>query len=268
MAAVWNRAGHYILLCGVYLSFFFFCYLFSAVGDWMSTILLHMVWPYCKFRMQVWNLLHAAHRKYGTQKWCKKSPSAHHRTMLSGCIFATKACVDNRKKLIKQQYVLYMAPQYGELRSTNGWDRFGSLGHPSKFQRVSHLAYVIAAMSLTGPNQTLHNISPSTGLVHYIYIFGGSCPLTDFCQVQNSLYVQVLCSRILAALLHNTSAAGISQTLRHGTRNGITELSQRAPPIFDRAAITLGIGPRSSFVIFSSNDKLCMYVTCLPCPLQ
>jgi len=27
--------------------------LISAVGDWMSTILLHMVWPYCEFRMQV-----------------------------------------------------------------------------------------------------------------------------------------------------------------------------------------------------------------------
>jgi len=27
--------------------------------------------------------------------------------------------------------------QYGELRPTNGWDRFGSLVHSSKFQRVS-----------------------------------------------------------------------------------------------------------------------------------
>jgi len=29
---------------------------------------------------------------------CKKSSSAHHRTTLSGYIFATKACIDNRKK--------------------------------------------------------------------------------------------------------------------------------------------------------------------------
>jgi len=65
--------------------------------------------------------------------------------------------------------------------------------------------------------------------------------------VQNSLYVQVLRSRILAALLHGTPAAGVSQTLRRGTRNGIAELSQRVPPIFGRAAITLGIGPHSSF---------------------
>jgi len=79
-----------------------------------------------------------------------------------------------------------------------------------------------------------------------IHIFGGSCPLTEFCQVQNSLYVQVLRSPILVALLHGIPAAGVSQTLRRGTRNGITELSQRAPPIFGRAAITLGIGSHSS----------------------
>jgi len=70
----------------------------------------------------------------------------------------------------------------------------------------------------------LHDLWLSPGLVHNIYIFGGSCPLTEFCQVQNSLCVQVLRSRILAALLHGTPAAGVSQTLRRGTRNGIMEL--------------------------------------------
>jgi len=92
---------------------------------------------------------------------------------------------------------------------------------------------------------------------YIIYIFGGSCPLTEFCHVQNSLYVQVLRSPILAALLHGTPAADLSQTLRHGTRNGITELSQRAPPIFGLAAITLDIGPHSSsflFLLFSSPN--------------
>jgi len=50
--------------------------------------------------------------------------------------------------------------------------------------------------------------------------------------IANSLCVQILCSPILAALLHGTPAVGVSQTLRCGTRNGITELPQRAPPIF------------------------------------
>ena len=38
---------------------------------------------------------------------------------LSGYIFATKASIDNRKK-VKQQYVLQMSPQCGEHRPTNG----------------------------------------------------------------------------------------------------------------------------------------------------
>jgi len=55
--------------------------------------------------------------------------------------------------------------------------------------------------------------------------------------VQNSLCIQVLRS-VLAALLHGTPAAGLSQTLWCGTRNGITELLQRVPPMFGWAAIT------------------------------
>jgi len=64
--------------------FFFFPRLISAaVGDWMSTILPRMAWPYCEFRMHVWNLLHAARWKYRTQNWRrKKSPSGHHRARL------------------------------------------------------------------------------------------------------------------------------------------------------------------------------------------
>jgi len=61
--------------------------------------------------------------------------------------------------------------------------------------------------------------------------------------------VQVFCSHILAALLHGTQAVGVSQTLWRGTRNGIKELLSRAPPIFGKAAITLVIGPHSSYYL-------------------
>ena len=108
----------------------FFPRLISAVGDWMSTILLHMAWRYCEFRMQVWNLLHAARCKYSTQKSRQKSPSGHHRTTLSGCIFATKACIDNRKETCWTVISPHMSSQYGELRPTNGWDLLASLGYP------------------------------------------------------------------------------------------------------------------------------------------
>ena len=46
--------------------------------------------------------------------------------------------------------------------------------------------------------------------------------------------------RVLAALLHGTLVVGISETLRHWTEGATT--------YFRRAAITLGIGPHSSFV--------------------
>jgi len=50
MAALCKRAGHYIFaLSFILLSFFLllsvFPCLISAVTDWMSAVLLHMVWP-------------------------------------------------------------------------------------------------------------------------------------------------------------------------------------------------------------------------------
>ena len=100
--------------------------------------------------MQVWNVLRAARWKYRTQKIAKKSPSGHHRTTLSGYIFATKARIDNWKKHVKQQYLLQMSPQYGELRLSSGWDLSARLGHPCKFQLVSRLGSVTARHSSSG----------------------------------------------------------------------------------------------------------------------
>jgi len=53
------------------------------------------------------------------------------------------------KKLVKQQY-LPISSKYGELQPTNGWDPFRSLGHPSKFQRVSRLGSATAWHSSSG----------------------------------------------------------------------------------------------------------------------
>jgi len=48
-------------------------------------------------------------------------------------------------------------------------------------------------------------------MAYVVYIhFGGSFQLTEFCQMQNSLCVQVLRSPRLAALLHGTRAMGAS----------------------------------------------------------
>jgi len=95
-------------------------------------------------------VLHAARWKCGTQKIAKNSPSGHHHTTLSGYIFATKARIDNRKKSVKNQCLPHMSSQYGELWPTSHRDLLASLGHHSKFQRVSHLGSITAQHSSTG----------------------------------------------------------------------------------------------------------------------
>jgi len=88
-------------------------------------------------------------------------------------------------------------------------------GTPANFNGFRLLASLLQRRRSTEANQTLHDVWPSPGLVDYLYIFGGCYPVTEFCQVQNSLCVlQVLRSPILAVLLHGTRAVAASQTLR------------------------------------------------------
>jgi len=126
-------------------------------------------------------------------------------------------------------------------------------GTPASFNGFRVMLSLLQRRCSPEADQTLHDVWPSPVLVHYTH-FWGLLLLMEFYPVQNLLYVKVLRSPILAALLHGTPAAGVSQTLRRGTRNGITELLQRAPPIFCWAAITLGIGPHSSWFGFCMDQ--------------
>ena len=94
-----------------------------------------------------------------------------------------------------------------------------------------------------------------------VYIhFWGTCPLTEFCQAQSSLCAQVLRSPILAVLLLGTRAVGISQTLRCGTRNGITKLSQTAPPIWQGGHL---VGHRLTFLAFFKITFVYLFIHCV-----
>jgi len=101
--------------------------------------------------MQVWNLLHALGGNTGR----KNSRSAHHRTTLSGYIFATKACIDNRKKFVKQQYL----PRC--LRSTVNFGPLaakicsGVWGTPANFKGFRVLAALVHGTLAVGVSQTL-----------------------------------------------------------------------------------------------------------------
>jgi len=68
---------------------------------------------------------------------------------LSGCIFATKACIDNRKNLLNSNIsstCSHNIANFGPLTA----EICSGVWRPSKFQRVSCLAFVAAATSLTG----------------------------------------------------------------------------------------------------------------------
>ena len=107
----------------------------------------------CEFRMQVWNVLHAARWKYRMQKIDKKSPSGRHRTTLSGYTFATRHVSTIGKKLVKQQYLLHMFPQYGELGPLAAdpvvW------GIPANFTGFRVLAALLHGTPVVGVSQTL-----------------------------------------------------------------------------------------------------------------
>jgi len=155
---------------------FFFPHLISAVADWMSAILPH--YGVALVRISDAGLKRAARGSLEMQdaKIAKKSPSVHHRTNLSGYIFATKAHIDNRKN---------------ELSSNT---------------------------SSTYPDNMV-NFSPLAAEIHPV-VWGTPANFNGF--------------RVLAASLQCSQVSGVSQTWG---------VEQRAPPIFGRAAITLGIGP-------------------------
>ena len=124
-----------------------------------------------------------------------------------------------------------------------------SVGHISKFQRVSRFGFVNVPTSLNRSQPNFARcLAVSWAGTLYIH-FLGLLPLTKFCHVQNSLCVPSLAFSYIGSVTVRHSSSGVSQTLWHGTRNGITELSQRAPHIFGWAAITLGIGPHSTLCL-------------------
>jgi len=92
---------------------------------------------------------------------------------------------------------------------------WGVWSTPANFNVFCVLASLLHRHCSMEVNQTLHDVRLSPGLIQYIYTREGSCPLTEFWQVQNSLCVQILHSPILAALLcGGTRAVGVNQTLR------------------------------------------------------
>jgi len=106
--------------------------------------------------MRVWNVLRAARWKCRTQKIATNWPSGHHRTTLSGYIFATKARIDNRKKSLLSSNTSSICPCY--------MVNFGPLtaeivslvwGTPANLNGFRVLAALLHGTLVVGVSQTL-----------------------------------------------------------------------------------------------------------------
>ena len=98
-------------------------------------------------------MLRAARCKYRTQKIAKNSPSGHHRATLSGCIFATKACMDNRKNLLNSNIsstCLHNMVNFGPLTAEIG---SGVWGTPGNFNGFRVLAVLLHGTLVVGVSQ-------------------------------------------------------------------------------------------------------------------
>ena len=209
MVALCNRADHYIFILFLLLSC---CFSLPILNQLSQIGCLPYIWCGLSANLGCRSVMCCMRLDENTGH--KKSLKiCHLRTIAQICqaISSQLRCISTIGKNLLNSNISPTSSQYGELRPTSGWHQFWSLGHPSKFQWVS----LLQRRHSSEANQTLHDVWPSPGLVHYMYIFGGSCPVTKFYQVQNSLCVQDLHSPILAALLHGTWAVGISETLLH-----------------------------------------------------
>jgi len=130
----------------------------------------------------------------------KKSQKIHHvRTIAQICraiSLQLRQVSTIGKKIVKQQYLFHISSQYGELRPTSGCDQFGCLGYPSKFSTgfTSWLRYY-SDVTQRKPTKLCTMFGHLLGCYLYTH-FRGSCPVTEFCKVQNSLCVQVLLTYI------------------------------------------------------------------------
>ena len=121
MAVLRSRCGHYTLQLRL-LSFFVLSF-FVAYSQRSETGCLPYFHTWCGLSANLERRSEMCCTQLagntGRKNDAKRSPTAHHRTTLLGCIFVTKARIDNwKKKLVKQQYLPQMFSQYGELRAS------------------------------------------------------------------------------------------------------------------------------------------------------
>jgi len=161
-----------------------------------------------------------------------------------------KACMNNRKNLLNSNISSACTHNMANFGPEVGLPVWGTV---AKFNGFPVL-----------PSLLQRRCSPEANYAHFARCFAVSWASTGTLYIHFwgllppdeilSGAIFTLCPSLAFSYICSvTLAAGVSQTLWRGRANGITELSQRAPPIFGWTVITLGIGPHSSL----ENMRVC-----------
>jgi len=96
----------------------------------------------------------------------KKSPFWHHRTSLSGCTFAAKACINNRKNLLNtdtSSTCPYDMVNFGLLTAEIRWRVWGT---PASFNGFRVLAALLHGTVVVGKLCGVEQRAPLCALAH------------------------------------------------------------------------------------------------------
>jgi len=118
----------------------------------------------------------------------KKSPSGHHRTTMSGHIFATKACIHNWEKNLLNSNISSTCP--------HNMVNFGPLGSvvwgtPANFNGFCVLAALLHGTLVVGVSQTLRRWTEGATYIRQGGHHVGQCPHSSFqCFVSTRKVIQ------------------------------------------------------------------------------
>jgi len=134
-------------------------------------------------------VLHAARCKCRTQKSRQKSPSGHHHATLSGYIFGTKACIDNRKKSLLSSNISSTRPHnmvnFGPLAAeivSLVWDTPGNVNGFRVLAALLHSTLVVGVSQTAALNRGRHLCSagrPSRWALAHILVLLLSPPIVS-----------------------------------------------------------------------------------------
>jgi len=165
MAAVWNRAGHYIFVLLFLLSIFYLLFSLSYSQP-LHIGCLPNFRTWCGLSANLGCRSETCRTRLAGNTGRKKSSSVHHHTTLSGCIFTTKACIDNWKKTCWTAISPHMSSQYGELGPLVAeicWQVWGTLANFNEFRILASLLH---GTLVEGISQTLRHWAEGATYIH------------------------------------------------------------------------------------------------------